>query len=257
VRIHSLPLLVVALAAACAGPSKEVRARQALGAELVRRGDWRAAFGVVNELCREDPHDANALMLRGIIYTEQRLLPEAEADLKEAVRLEPKLARAHSALAILYDIEHKPKDAIEHHQRAVELAPRDPGYLNNLAFSLFAAGRPREAIPIFHEALREAPTDVRVRNNLGFAYAAAGDLANAAQQFTIAGSPAAAKNNLAWAYERRGSLAQAYDLYVEAVRLDPADEVARRNLSRVAQALGREVPRDLAGPGTQSRGGAS
>jgi Flp pilus assembly protein TadD len=252
VSFRLLPFFVAVLAAACAGPSKEVRAKRALGDELVRRGEWGGAFSVVNDLCRQDRRDAHALMLRGIIYTEQRLLAEAEADLKEAVRLAPRLVRAHSALAILYDTQRKGRDALVHHRRAVELAPGDPVYLNNLGFSLFASGRARDAIPVLHEALRAAPADVRVRNNLGFAYAATGDLARAAEQFSAAGSPAQARNNLGWAYERRGALEQAYELYAEAARLDPSSDGARQNLSRVARALGRDVPPDLAVPDPRS-----
>lgn len=238
--------LLLVLLTACATTSKEVRARRALADELVKRRQWKAAFDVADGLCRDDPHDPEALVRRGIIYTEQRLLPEAEADLKEAVERAPKLARAHAALGILYDMEGKSADAIAHHRRAVELVPRDPGYLNNLGFSLFVSGRPRDAIPVLHEALRAAPVDARIRNNLGFAYAAAGDLSRAAEQFGIADTPAQAKNNLGWAYERRGAPSQAYDLYVEALRLDPASEAARQNLSRVAKSLGRELPGDLA-----------
>jgi Flp pilus assembly protein TadD len=247
VRVALVAVVGIALVG-CAGPSKELRARRALGAELVKRGNWKAAFDVVDRLCRDDPEDPQALLLRGIIYTEQRLLAEAEADLKDAVRLAPKLASAHGALGMLYDIQGKPVDALVHHRRAVDLAPRDPGYLNNLGFSLFASGRARDAVAILHEALRAAPTDGRIRNNLGFAYAAAGDLTRAAEQFGIAGPPAQARNNLGWAYERRGAFAQAFDLYVEAVRMDPASDTARQNLSRVAKSLGRDVPAELTNP---------
>ena len=38
----------------------------------------------------------------------------------------------------------------------------------------------------------------------------------------MGGSEAEAKNNLGFAYERRGDLGNAYDLYLEALRLDPA-----------------------------------
>lgn len=250
-RTHLSLVLSLALVG-CAVPSKEVRARRALGDELVRRGQWAGAFAVVDQLCRDDPGDAHALTLRGIIYTEQRLLAEAEADLSEAVRLAPKVARAHAALGILHDTQRRSEAALLHHRRAAELAPRDPGYLNNLGFSLFASGRPREAVPILHEALRSAPADARIRNNLGFAYAATGDLTSAAQQFELGGAPAQARNNLGFAYERRGALAQAYQLYLDAVLLEPSFRVARENLLRVAASLGRDVPGDARTPGPRS-----
>ena len=81
-----------------------------------------------------------------------------------------------------------------------------------------------------------------------FAYAAAGELSSAAEQFEKGGTQAEARNNRGWAYERRGSLAQAFDQYVEAVRLEPRSTTARENLTRVAGRLERAVPADLPAP---------
>ena len=64
----------------------------------------------------------------------------------------------------------------------------------------------------------------------------------------MGGTEAEAKNNLGFAYERRGDMANAYDLYVEAVRLDPKAERARSNLVHAAR---RPRP-----PGS-ARGGAA
>jgi Flp pilus assembly protein TadD len=217
-------------------------AQRALGRELVQQRSWTRAFAVADALCRTSQGDPEGFILRGIVYREMELLDEAEADLKEALGLAPKSARAHSALAIVYDSQGRAEDALEHHRRAAELEKRHPTYLNNLGFSLFAHGRTREAIEVLHEAVRAAPADPRIRNNLGFAYAATGDMTRAAHQFTRGGTPVEAKINLGWAYERRGSLSLAYDLYSEALRIDPAANAAQNNLIRVARELGRDVP---------------
>lgn len=243
-------LLVVALGACASGRKPDVlSAQRALARELVARRDWSGAFAAADGLCRAAPKKTDGYLLRGIVYREQGLNTEAEADLKEALRIDQRLAPAHSALAVLYDVQGRSTDALVHHRRAAELEPRNPGYLNNLGFSLFGHGRARDAVPILHEALRSAPTDQRIRNNLGFAYAATGDLARAAEQFEKGGSAAEARNNMGWAYERRGSLIQAYDQYSEAVRLDPRSPAARENLTRVAHELKRPLPADLAAPG--------
>jgi len=248
-RSRSGPLLLAVALSACAGMrvkhSETFGARKGMAQELVRRSDWPRAFGMVDALFREDPKDPEVLALRGVIYREQKLLKEAEADLGEALELKRDYAFAHSNLAILLDMEGRGQEALEHHRRAAELERQNAGYVNNLAFSIFAHGKPREAIPIFHEALRLDPTNPRIRNNLGFAYARAGDFPRAAEQFAMAGQPANAKNNLGYAYQAASNWAQAFDSYVEALRLEPGLSRARQNLHEVARRLGKPVPADL------------
>jgi tetratricopeptide (TPR) repeat protein len=64
----------------------------------------------------------------------------------------------------------------------------------------------------------------------------------------MGGTEAEAKNNLGFAYERRGDMANAYDLYVQALRLDPTAARARSNLVHAALILGRPVPPEAAAP---------
>ena len=242
-------VMLVAVLGACAGArikhSGTYGARKDMAQEFVRRADWPRAFALVDGLHREDPRDPEVLALRGVIYREQKLTTEAAADLKEALALKPDYALGHSNLAILLDRQGSGGEAIGHHRRAAELEPTSAGYVNNLAFSLFVNGKVREAIPIFHEALRLDPTNPRIRNNLGFAYAKARDFPRAAEQFAIAGGPAEAKNNLGYAYQTASNWAQAFDSYVEALRLQPGLSRARKNLHEVAQKLGRPIPADL------------
>jgi Flp pilus assembly protein TadD len=239
--------LVLSLAACATVPTRSpsYTTRKAMAQEQVRRSEWASAFPIVNALHAEDPGDAEVLAMRGIIYREQKMPAEAEADLLDALRVAPDLAGAHSALAVLYDATGRGGEALPHHRRATELAPKNPTYLNNLAFALFAHGKARDAIPVYREALRLDPMSSRIRNNLGFAYARTGDFTNAAEQFSLAGGPAEASNNLGFAYQAAGNLAQAYEAYVTALRLNPDLARARQNLAFVASRLGRTVPEDL------------
>ena len=223
-------------------------ARRQIAAQLVSRGEWQSAFGYVDQLHRDRPEDADVLVLRATIYRERALLTEAEADLTEALRLQPQLAAAHAALGIILDMQYRPADAEERHRRAVKLEARNPIYLNNLGFSLFLHGKVKEAITFYEQAARLAPAVRRTRTNLGFAYAARGELARAAREFEMGGTAAEAKVNLGYAYERRGDLANAFDLYLEAVHLDPKSQRARNNLVHVAMASGKSLPNDLAPP---------
>jgi Flp pilus assembly protein TadD len=136
----------------------------------------------------------------------------------------------------------RPELAEKQHRDAVKIAPEDAVYLNNLGFSLFLRGKAKQAIEFYQKAARLEPTSRRVRTNLGFALAATGDLTGASHEFEMGGTPSEAKNNLGFAYERRGDLKNAYDLYLEAVNLEPKSTHARSNLLHAAHVLGREVP---------------
>ena len=255
--LRGIPLGLALLIAAssgggCAGSSGARRpsdaahaARQNLARELVSRGDWARAFAMLDELHRENPEDVEVLTLRGIVFREREMFADAEADLKAALKIMPESADAHAALGILYDVQMRGESEAEHRE-AVRLAPKNPAYLNNLGFSLFLRQHYKEAIKAYESAARLAPLSPRVRTNLGFACAATGDLRRAAREFQMGGSEAEAKNNLGFAYERRGDMANAYELYAEAVRLDPKVERARSNLVHAALVLGRPVPPEAA-----------
>lgn len=255
--MRAAPLLLsfALLAAACAHgqPHGDVSgARRDLARALLERGDYGGAYAVLQPLLRDRPTDAEALALRGTVLREQGMLVEAEADLREALSRRPDLAFAHASLGILCDLVGKPADAEKHHRTAVELEPRNPRYLNNLAFSLFAHGQVRDAIPLYLEAVRHDPANPRLRNNLGFAYAVAGDWPRAKREFDAVASPSDARLNLGYAYEKAGQLAQAYDLYGEAVRLDPQSQYARESFARVARVMGKPLPDAAEGRGAQA-----
>jgi Flp pilus assembly protein TadD len=221
-------------------------ARKRLTRELVARQNWPQAFFYADQLHRERAKDPEVLVLRGIIYREQGLEKEAETDLKQALELSDNNAEAHSALGLLYDKLGLGAEAESHHRKATQLQPDNPAYLNNLGFSRFLRGKHHDALQVLKSAAGLDPTNRRIRTNLGFAYAADGDWPRAAYEFGKGAlTPAQAKNNLAFAYERRGDLGTAYDLYLEAIRMDSRCPQARANLLVVAGKLGREPPADL------------
>ena len=254
----SLGVLSFALAAAgCASSHSKADAsrpayiaRSKLAHELVSRGDWARAFAMLDELHRENVDDVDVLVLRGIVYRERGLFADGETDLKDALKLQPENADAHAALGILYDVQMRPEAEAEH-RAAVKLAPHNPAYLNNLGFSLYLRQHFKEAISVYESAAKLAPMSRRVRTNLGFACAAMGDLRRAAREFQMGGTESEAKNNLGFAYERRGDMANAYDLYIEAVRLDPKADRARSNLVHAAVVLGRPVPPEAVTPAAE------
>ena len=221
-------------------------ARKKMARALVARQEWPAAFAFADDLHRAHPRDAEVLVLRGTVYRERGLAAEAEADLREAISIDDRLAEAHAALGILYDTSRRGAQAEKEHRAAIALDASNPAFLNNLGFSLFLRGKYGDAIKFYSQAARLDPTNRRLRTNLGFAWAANGDFRRAAHEFEMGGSPAESKNNLGFAYEQKGDFTNAFDLYAEAARLDPASTKVHSNLVHAAAELGRPLPVDLA-----------
>jgi Flp pilus assembly protein TadD len=250
--------LAALLLGGCAGAQRSDvaatrRVRLAIAETMAERGEWSATLDGANALTREDPSSVPARILRARALRHLGMLSEAESDLRGVLEREPGNAAAHAELGVVYELAGKIGEALPHHRDAQRLAPRDPRYLNNLAFALTLRGKEREAIPLLEEGLRIDPGNARMRNNLGFAYAAKGDFARAAHQFRLGGAPAQAKNNLGLAYELKGNLTQAYELYLEAWRLEPAP-TTRDNLVHVAEKLGRSVPPEVTAAADAAKG---
>lgn len=256
--LGALAALSAAALLACAGAQRtpDARARRVrleLAGQLALRGDWPAAFAAADALVQEEPSDPAARLLRGTALRHQGLLAEAEADLRRAVAAEPRSAAAHGELAVLLEQVGRRDEALAEHEEAHRLAPGAPRFANDLAFAYVIRGEPRKAIPLLEAALREDPTSARLRNNLGFARAASGDFVRAELEFGRAGSRAQARNNLGLAYERAGDLEHAFELYLEAWRLE-SDRRFFENLQHAARGLGRELPPDVRAPRAPSGG---
>jgi Flp pilus assembly protein TadD len=231
------------------------RVRLGIVEGMAERGEWGAALAASDALTQEAPSNTRARLLRARALRHAGMTAEAESDLRRVLKEEPRNAAAHAELGVVCEQAGKAAEALEHHREALRLAPGDPRYLNNLGFALTIRGKPREAVPLLEEALRTEPGNARLRNNLGFAYAATGDFARSARQFQLAGVPAHAKNNLGLAYELNGNLARAYELYLEAWRLEPAPKI-HENLLHVAHELGRNVPLDVTAAPIVEKGGS-
>ena len=68
--------------------------------ELVSRGDWASAFSLLSELHQQRPEDPEVLTLRGVVYRERGLFPDAENDLRAALKLAPGLPDGLAPVAV-------------------------------------------------------------------------------------------------------------------------------------------------------------
>ena len=171
-------------------------------------------------------------------------LPEAVAQYREAVRLEPGNAESHFNLGIALGREGLAADAIAQYETSIKLQPNFLGAYFNLADALAAAGRWPEAIADYQAALRLEPRHVEAHNNLGTALNRVGRVPEAIAQFEAAlaldPADAEAHNNLGVAFAESGRFPEAIVQFRAAVRLRPDYANALRNLRRAeASTAGR------------------
>jgi len=124
---------------------------------------------------------------------------------QRAVDVVPENALAHNNLGMAFVERNRITEAAEQFRLAVDLAPWDTDARSNLGNALRALGRPRDALVEYHEALDQKPDDPTIHYNLATALL---DL---------------------------GRLDEATGHLIEAVRIDPDYQKARRLLGTLQE----------------------
>jgi Flp pilus assembly protein TadD len=174
---------------------------------------------------------------RGGPTPDPRVLEQASAEYREALRLKPDFSQAHNNLAsTLLDLGRF-DEADAEYREALRLKPDDPEVRTNLGLvsqrrgnDLQSTGRLDEAMAAYREALRLNPSDSEAHHNLGTALARLGRLEEAAGEYeaTIRINPGSAKarRNLGVALLRMGRFDSAIAHLADALRLEPGPAAA-------------------------------
>ena len=84
-------------------------------------------------------------------------LPQAIADIKHAIALDPLRASSWRVLSFAIDSGQNPESAVSAAERSIELGPGDPDNWVALATALHHAGRTQAAIEAFEKAISWSP----------------------------------------------------------------------------------------------------
>ncbi len=134
---------------------------------LADEGKLSEAMLCISNLIHAKPDwNAEAYYTRATISLDLGHRPEAEADLANALRLNPDHVRARVDLATLLMADGQLHRAIEQYQIALRLAPALGVGHYNLANALNKAGRFPEAIQHYQRALQVDPANAAARCNL-------------------------------------------------------------------------------------------
>src|SRR5262245_29031740 len=103
----------------------------------------------------------------GVVFARQGKIPEAEACFRSALALDPTSATAHANVGTACAQRGKLGEAESHFRQAIFLAPHDPNLYEHLGNTLLGMRNPVEAKGCFEQALKLRPNGVDAKFRLG------------------------------------------------------------------------------------------
>jgi protein O-GlcNAc transferase len=214
----------------------------AVGMEKHRVGDLAGAEESYQRALSQEPNNADALHLLGVVACHMGRLAQAERLIALAIGINSSVGMYYGNLGnVLVDLGRR-TEAIRAYERAVQLNERDATAWANLGNALRLDGRHADAKNACLMALKQDPNDPRAHNNLGQMLGELGfwDSAIGAFQEAIVHQPGfvEAYNNLGLALMNRGRMEQAIEALRCAIRLRADNAEAYSNLGVCLQAVG-------------------
>jgi protein O-GlcNAc transferase len=215
----------------------------ALALQHHQAGRLAEAEVVCRRILDQQPSQARALNLLGIIASQRGQNQLAVQWIGRAIAIDPATARYHNNLGLILIAQGQSDDAIKAYREAIRLTPDYTEAHNNLGSALKQSGQLAAAIAAFQEVLRLKPDYAEAHNNLGNALQDQNQLPAAIAEYRLAiglkPDLAEAYNNLGNVLKEQGQLDSALGAYREALRLKPDYAQAHSNLGVVLLARGQ------------------
>jgi tetratricopeptide (TPR) repeat protein len=191
---------------------------------------------------RNSPRDAPAHNRLALKYVQAGRIPDAEARLHDALRLDPNDAEAHSNLGTVLQMQGRLAEATPHLATALKLKPNDDRIRFNFANGLTAAGKTGEAIRELQRAVAINPENADAHFNLAVLLGPQNKLdeaiAHLKRVVDLTPRNGEAHRNLSVAYGLQGKLDEAIAEARAALRIQPDSIAARQQLDGLLAARG-------------------
>ncbi len=200
-----------------------------------RNRDYWSEERVWQDTVEKRPDNPRAQLNYGVLLAAEGRNPEAEAHLREALRLKEPVAKAHLDLGSILCSQGRFDEGVPHLERAIAINPELPAAHANLGEAYGALGRRAEAARQFAMAVEREPNRPFLLNRLGWLLATSpeDDVRDGARAVEV-GERAVRLT----AGQDPGSLDTLAAAYAEAGRFDEAAATAREAME-VAGRRGR------------------
>ena len=215
-------------------PGLSINGRIRRARKLHREGSLEEALQVYHTVLEQQPENADALYLSGLVRYRQNDPVQAIGLIQHALRNEPEHTMALGSLAQIYQDLGDNRCAVATFQRAIQLCADNPDLFNGLGLSLASLGEVDSAEKAFVRALSLEPDRAESYNNLANLQGAQGRFEEAENNYkrSLAQRPGFAEvlNNLGVLYQQKQQPARAIDYFTAAIRSNQRYAQAFNNL---------------------------
>jgi cellulose synthase operon protein C len=201
----------------------------------LRQGNPQEMVKRLTKLSQENPQNAGLHLLLGVAYFETKDLNKSEANVKQALSIDPKTPEAHPMLANVYFARGANEQAKAELKAAIDANPRNLTNYLVLARQYEKEGNLQEARKLCERARALDPSSPLVANQLAYLILEQGGdinialaLAQQAKQ-KLPDSPNVA-DTLGWAYYKHGQSDAAISQITRCVQAQPANSTCHYHL---------------------------
>jgi len=214
-----------------------------LALQYQQAGNQEQAEAACRRILEDDPANANALNLLGMLAHQAGHNDLAIDYLRRAIAANPRDGMFHYNLGVAYQMLDRAAEAIASYQEALRLEPNHADAHNNLGHVFLKQGNRDDARACFERGVRLRPESAEAQNNLGIFLRDEKKLDQALTCFRQAAQLAPDRpdfhSNLANLLTQQGLPEEALAHYQQALRLQPAEAAHHSNLGNVLVLLGR------------------
>ena len=157
--------------------------RTKLAEALRLQGDFDQAITELRAAIKIEPRSARAYSGLGLALRGQRNLPESTAAYQDAIRLDPDLIDAHNGLAVVLANQGNLNDAVTEFREIIRIDPDSAIGYYNLSYALADLDRDVESAAALREVVRINPNHYNARFNLGELFRLEGKYDESVKQF--------------------------------------------------------------------------
>lgn len=213
-----------------------------LGIIAYQKNKCQLAIDLITQAIAIDPNQAPFFNNLGNALQDQDQPEESVQAYQKALQLQPDYAEAYYNFGNVLQKQGKLDESVQAYQQALQIQPNYAKAYNNLGNALHTQSKLDEAVQAYQQALQIQPDYAEAYSNLGVVLKDQGHLEEAFRtcKLAVESKPtyAAAHNNLGVILHQKGDFEEAIASYYQALEISPDNPEAYNNLGASLHAKG-------------------